>query len=64
MAISEKAGHMESILNTLADFTLGNRNRDKSLVSFLEPILLSYRAYHRHHCFGGYCADISAVGQF
>lgn len=41
MAISEKAGHMESILNTLADFyTSEIETAIKSLVSFLEPILL------------------------
>jgi len=41
MAISEKAGHMESILTTLADFyTSEIETAIKSLVSFLEPILL------------------------
>ncbi len=41
MAISEKAGHMESILETLADFyTSEIESSIKSLVSFLEPILL------------------------
>ena len=41
MAISEKAGHIENILATLADFyTSEIESSIKSLVSFLEPILL------------------------
>jgi len=41
IAISEKAGHIENILDTLADFyTSEIETAIKSLVSFLEPILL------------------------
>jgi type II secretory pathway component PulF len=41
MAISEKAGHIENILATLADFyTSEIESAVKSLVSFLEPVLL------------------------
>jgi len=41
IAVSEKAGHTEEILNTLADFyTTEIDGRVKNLVAFLEPILL------------------------
>lgn len=41
MAISEKAGHMEEVLKTLADFYAANVDtKIKSLVSLLEPLLL------------------------
>lgn len=41
IAISEKAGHLEEVLATLADFYANNvQNSIKSLVSLLEPILL------------------------
>ncbi len=41
IAISEKAGHIEEVLTTLADFYAGEIDSSlKSLVSFLEPILL------------------------
>lgn len=41
MAISEKAGHIENILTTLADFyTAEIESSIKTLVSFLEPVLL------------------------
>ena len=41
IAVSEKAGHTEDILNTLADFyTTEIDGRVKNLVAFLEPILL------------------------
>lgn len=41
MAISEKAGHIEDVLGTLADFyTSEIDNSLKALVSFLEPVLL------------------------
>ena len=41
IAVSEKAGHTEDILNTLAEFyTTEIDGRVKNLVSFLEPILL------------------------
>ena len=41
VAISEKAGHLEEVLNTLANFYAVNlKSLIKSLVSFLEPVLL------------------------
>lgn len=41
VAISEKAGHLEEVLGTLADFYETNINSNiKALVSLLEPILL------------------------
>ncbi len=41
IVISEKAGHIESILNTLADFyELETDSSIKILISFLEPVLL------------------------
>lgn len=41
IAISEKAGHMEEVLRTVADFYAGNvDNSIKTLVAFLEPMLL------------------------
>lgn len=41
IAISEKAGHLESVLDTLADFYEGEIDSSiKMLVSFLEPVLL------------------------
>lgn len=41
IAISEKAGHIENILNTLADFYEAEINTSvKTLISFLEPVLL------------------------
>ncbi len=41
IAISEKAGHMEEVLDTLADFyTSEIESSLKSLVSFLEPVML------------------------
>ncbi|MHB9019580.1 MAG: type II secretion system F family protein [Minisyncoccota bacterium] len=41
IAVSEKAGHTEDILNTLAEFyTTEIDGRVKNLVAFLEPILL------------------------
>jgi len=41
IAVSEKAGHTEDILNTLAEFyTTEIDGRVKNLVTFLEPILL------------------------
>ena len=41
MAISEKAGHLEDVLATLAEFyASGVEARIKALVSVLEPILL------------------------
>ncbi|MDO8443295.1 MAG: type II secretion system F family protein [bacterium] len=41
IAVSEKAGHTEDILNTLADFYATEIDgRVKNLVAFLEPILL------------------------
>jgi len=43
MAISEKAGHIEQILKTLADFYESEIDASiKTLVSFLEPILLLF----------------------
>lgn len=43
MAISEKAGHIEEVLDTLADFyTSEIDNSLKTLVSFLEPALLLF----------------------
>jgi type II secretory pathway component PulF len=41
IAVSEKAGHTEDILNTLAEFyTTEIDGQVKNLVAFLEPILL------------------------
>ena len=41
MAISEKAGHLEDVLATLAEFyASGVEARIKALVSVLEPMLL------------------------
>jgi type II secretory pathway component PulF len=41
IAISEKAGHLEEVLATLADFYASDIDASvKSLVSLLEPILL------------------------
>lgn len=41
IAISEKAGHLEEVLGTLADFYESNINSNvKALVSLLEPVLL------------------------
>lgn len=41
IAISEKAGHLEEVLKTLADFYAANIDSSiKSLVAFLEPALL------------------------
>ncbi|MBU6500668.1 MAG: type II secretion system F family protein [Patescibacteria group bacterium] len=41
IAISEKAGHLEEVLKTLSDFYAANIDSSiKSLVSFLEPMLL------------------------
>ncbi len=41
MAISEKAGHVEEVLSTLADFYGGEiDNSLKTLVAFLEPVML------------------------
>lgn len=41
IAISEKAGHMEEVLDTLSDFYLGEiEGALKTLVSFLEPVML------------------------
>ena len=41
MAISEKAGHIDDVLATLADFYIGEIDSSlKTLVSFLEPVLL------------------------
>ncbi len=41
IAISEKAGHLEEVLKTLADFYAANVNNNiKAVVSLLEPILL------------------------
>jgi len=41
IAISEKAGHLEEVLATLSDFYAGNIDASvKTLVSFLEPIML------------------------
>jgi len=43
IAISEKAGHMDEVLTTLADFYAVNVDTSiKSLVSLLEPILLLF----------------------
>lgn len=43
IAVSEKSGHLESILETLADFYTGEIEASvKSLVSFIEPILLLF----------------------
>ncbi len=41
MAISERAGHIEEVLGTLSDFYMGEiDNSLKTLVAFLEPVLL------------------------
>ncbi|MEK7195754.1 MAG: type II secretion system F family protein [Patescibacteria group bacterium] len=41
IAISEKAGHMENILDTLAEFYESEIDAStKTLISFLEPVLL------------------------
>jgi type IV pilus assembly protein PilC len=41
VAISEKAGHLEEVLSTLADFYAANVDADiKTLVSLLEPMML------------------------
>ncbi len=41
VAISERAGHIEEVLGTLSDFYMGEiDNSLKTLVSFLEPIML------------------------
>ncbi len=41
IAISEKAGHLEEVLKTLSDFYADNIDTSiKSLVSFLEPVML------------------------
>lgn len=41
IAISEKAGHLEEVLGTIADFYAANIQASiKSLVTFLEPVLL------------------------
>lgn len=41
IAISEKAGHLEEVLKTLADFYANNIDASiKTLVAFLEPIML------------------------
>lgn len=41
IAVSEKSGHLESILGTLADFYTGEIEAAvKSLVSFIEPVML------------------------
>ena len=41
VAVSEKSGHIESILTTLADFYAKEiESSVKSLVSFIEPIML------------------------
>lgn len=41
IAVSEKSGHLESILGTLADFYTGEiETAVKSLVSFIEPVML------------------------
>lgn len=43
VAISEKAGHLEDVLSTLADFYIGEvDNALKTLVAFLEPVLLLF----------------------
>jgi type II secretory pathway component PulF len=43
IAISEKAGHLSEVLETLADFYASNVDNDvKTLVSFLEPALLLF----------------------
>jgi type IV pilus assembly protein PilC len=43
MAISERAGHIEEVLNTLSDFYVKEiDNSIKTLVSFLEPALLLF----------------------
>jgi type II secretory pathway component PulF len=41
VAISERAGHIEEVLGTLADFYMSEINNSlKTLVSFLEPVML------------------------
>ncbi|MDO8557465.1 MAG: type II secretion system F family protein [Candidatus Jorgensenbacteria bacterium] len=43
VAISERAGHLEEVLSTLADFYMKEIDGSvKSLVSFLEPVLLLF----------------------
>jgi type IV pilus assembly protein PilC len=43
IAISEKAGHLSEVLDTLSDFYAANvDNRIKTLISFLEPALLLF----------------------
>lgn len=43
IAVSEKAGHLEEVLDTVADFYAGNVDANiKGLVAFLEPILLLF----------------------
>lgn len=43
VAISEKAGHLEDVLTTLSDFYASNIDANvRSLVAFLEPILLLF----------------------
>lgn len=43
MAISERAGHLEEVLGTLADFYMKEIDSSvKQLVSFLEPVLLLF----------------------
>ena len=43
MAISEKAGHIEEVLATLADFYTSEIDSSlKTLVSFLEPVMLLF----------------------
>jgi len=43
IAISEKAGHIEEILGTLADFYVSEIDSSmKSLVSVIEPVLLLF----------------------
>jgi type II secretory pathway component PulF len=43
IAISEKAGHIEEVLSTLADFYINEIDSAlKTLVSFLEPVLLLF----------------------
>lgn len=52
VAISEKAGHLENVLNTLGEFYTGRVDSSvKTLVTFLEPILLL--------CMGGMVATIA-----
>jgi len=43
MAISEKSGHLEEVLNTLADFYASNIDATvKSVVAVIEPVLLIF----------------------